>query len=360
MAATAGIREAESAQGPQAVALSDEIASAVDATGVAEAGRRLPQTVAGLLESGGDPLEVADVVTGLIDTMTRRLIELFIAQMGEPPVPWAWLALGSAARREQGICTDQDHALAYDPQERPLEGIDAYFLRLAEFVTSGLEDAGIPRCHADVVAVNQALRRPIEHWVEAFEAWMADPRIEAVRQTAILFDHRRVAGSLNVEPTLHRTISSSPDRAAFVARLKEMAMDARPRRHLRRRRIDLKHDGIMQIVTLARILAVEGDIPETGTIERLRAATARGLLDEDSADGLTAAFQLVWRTRLEHQVAAPGTDPGELVPIATTALGARIDEGLRSIRRAQAVLLREPDRAATIPQDTRSPSLEPA
>ncbi len=356
-------RTAQSHPAQPVVAMLDAIAAATTPASVAQAGRRLPEVVTALAKAGVDPLEVGGVVSGTIDAMTRRLIDLAIAEMGEPPVPWAWLALGSAARREQGIFTDQDHALAYDPQGRPPEELDGYFLRLAEYVTSGLEAAGIPRCNADVVAVNQALRRPLEHWVEAFEAWMADPLIEAVRQTTILFDHRRVAGLLDVERTLRRTISSSPERSAFVGRLREMAMEARPRRRVRLpRRIDVKHDGLMQIVTLARILAVEGDIPETGTIERLRGAASRGLLDEGAADRLAAAFRVMWGARLEHQIAAAAADeaPGDLVSVRTPELRTQLGDAFGSIREAQGALLKEPMLRAMIRRPTRTPSLEPA
>jgi CBS domain-containing protein len=363
MTPTAEIIERNCPQNHPAALLLDAIAAATTPASVAQAGRRLPKAISTLVKTGVDPLEVGGAVSGVIDAMTRRLIDLAFSEQGEPPVPWAWLALGSAARCEQGIGTDQDHALAYDPQGRPPDELDAYFLRLAEYVTSGLESAGIPRCHADVVAVNQALRRPVDHWAEAFQTWMADPRIEAVRQTTILFDHRRVAGPLDVERTLRWIISSSPERPAFVGRLRKMAMDARPPRHLRRpRRIDLKHDGLMQIVTLARILAVEGDIPNTGTIERLRGAVSRGLLDESSAHQLAAAFQVMWRIRLEHQIAAAAAreEPGDLVSVQTPQLRTQLGEALGSIREAQGALLQGSVSPARIRRDTRSASLEPA
>jgi CBS domain-containing protein len=231
-------------------------------------------------------------------------------------VPWAWIALGSAARREQGIFTDQDHALAFDPGEWPLAEIDEYFRLLAESVTSGLEAVGLPRCRADVVATNQALRRPLGHWIEAFGRWMADPRIESVRQTAILFDYRRLAGPLEVERTLGETIASSPDRPAYIERLTRFTTSARSRQHVRlARRIDLKHEGLIQIVGLARALAVLGGILEAGTIERLRLAGERGVLSEGSALRLIEAFRFIWRMRLDSQIAArsAGNEPNERI-----------------------------------------------
>ena len=76
---------------------------------------------------------------------TRRLIDLTIADLGDPPGPWAWLALGSQARHEQALGTDQDHALAFDLGSDAPEDADAYFAQLTERVTDGLEAGGIPR-----------------------------------------------------------------------------------------------------------------------------------------------------------------------------------------------------------------------
>ena len=191
------------------LALRTTIESAEDAATVARAGRDIPNALWAMVEAGVDPVEVSRMVTLVIESMTRRFAELAIDRLGAPPVPWAWLSLGSTARREQGIVTDQDHALAFDPQGRPFEEVDGYFLDLAVAVTSGLEEAGIPRCKAKVVAEERSLRRPLEHWVIAFNDWMDEPRLAAGRQASILFDYRRSAGPLEAERTFAEVIGSS-------------------------------------------------------------------------------------------------------------------------------------------------------
>ncbi len=141
---------------------------------VVAAGRELPQVVLALVDASSEPVSVGRVVALVVDAMTTRLLTLGIERSGEPPVPWAWLALGSAARREQALATDQDHALAYDLQDRNVEDVDPYFAELAEFVTQGLEDAGIPRCKGDAMAANPAMRRSVQGWIDALHGWMRD------------------------------------------------------------------------------------------------------------------------------------------------------------------------------------------
>ena len=291
--------------------LRSRIESATNVPAVAAAGLDLPRTVVDLVNDGADPIDVGRMVTLMIDALTQRFISLAVERLGTPPVPWAWLMLGSAARREQAVITDQDHALAFDLGGEPLEEVDGYFLELARAVTSGLEEAGIPRCHADVVAENRSLRRPLDHWVTAFTEWMDDPGLESGRQASILFDQRRSAGPLEAERTLDPVLASAATRPRFIARLAKQAVDV-PSPPIRRRALalvardsgewafDVKREGLTPIVNLARSYALEAGVAEAGTLHRLSSATARGRIDEQARADLAEAFRLMWRIRLEH------------------------------------------------------------
>lgn len=181
-----------------------------------------------MVEGCLDATEVARIVAATIDLMTTRLVEFAMRLIGPPPVPWAWLALGSSARREQSFLTDQDHAIASDPIGEPLGRLDRYFLGLAQSISAGLEAAGIPRCRADVVAQNRSLRRPVGHWAAAFTGWMDEPRLDARRQASILFDLRRVTGPLVVERALDPVIGLAPRPPLFLRQMAIQAIDTQP------------------------------------------------------------------------------------------------------------------------------------
>jgi signal-transduction protein with cAMP-binding, CBS, and nucleotidyltransferase domain len=57
--------------------------------------------------------------TELCDSMTVRLLDLATEHHGRPPVAFAWLALGSCARGELTLASDQDNALAYEDPDDP-------------------------------------------------------------------------------------------------------------------------------------------------------------------------------------------------------------------------------------------------
>lgn len=327
-----------------ALNLRTTIESAKDAATVAAAGRQLPNAAWALVEAGVDAVEASRILTLLVEAMARRFLDLAIERLGPPPVPWAWLSLGSAARREQGIVTDQDHAIAFEPEGQPLEKVDRYFFDLAVAVTSGLEEAGIPKCKAKVVAEEQSLRRPLEHWVIAFNDWMDDPGLGAGRQASILFDFRRSAGPLDAEASFARVIGSSPDRPRFLRRLAKQAVETPPGR-VDGRALDVKHAGLTPIVNLARSYALESGVTEARTLDRLDLAKNHGRIDEETRAGLSEAFRLCWRIRMQRHAACVGDggvpddiiDPDTLGPLTRVEL----KEAFRLVRRAQRDLRRD-------------------
>jgi CBS domain-containing protein len=334
-------------------ALKSAIERAPDRDAVASAIAELPDVVAALVDSSADPVDVGHVIAFSIDAATRRLLELGIAEHGEPPVPWAWLALGSAARQEQAIRTDQDHALAFDGDA---DAADAALAPLAEFVTAGLEAAGIPRCRGDVMATNQALRLPLEEWVRRFDFWMREQSPKASEQLSIVFDFRRVAGALDAEATLDGALAMAVGRPLFLQQLARRALDLRPPIGFVRGivvehggehpgTVDLKHGGIVIVGNLARAYAIRSGLTAKRTIDRLRASEGAGAIDAETREGLEEAFRFLWEIRLRHHVeprrAGRGpddfVDPKELGGVARQGL----KEAFRIIARAQKALALE-------------------
>ena len=207
---------------------------------VIAAGRELPNVVVALVDSNADPVSVGGVIALVIDALTERFVLLAGRSMGDAPAGFAWLSLGSAARHEQALHTDQDHALAYElPAGATDEDVDGYFADLAEFVTSGLEAVGIPRCTGDAMAVHPAMRRSLEQWTERFRRWMNEPDLDARILSSIGFDFRRVAGPLDAEPRAGRggpggARPPGVRRAARAGRAHAEAADGVPARSRRR------------------------------------------------------------------------------------------------------------------------------
>jgi CBS domain-containing protein len=284
--------------------------------------------------------------------MTRRLLDLAIEELGAPPCDWAWLALGSAARHEQALHTDQDHALVYEPVPGAPDA-DPYFAALAARVTAGLEAAGIPRCAGDAMAVHPKLRRPLSEFVEQLVEWMDRPDPQSIVLSSIGYDFRQVAGPLDAEPALDAAMRGARARPAFVRQMARRALDLRPPTGFLRDlvveakgehagRLDIKHGGITIANNLARVWAVRAGVTQKDTIGRLRAASAADEVDAATAAELVEAFHFLWDVRLHHQASQvdAGDTPDDFVDPATLGSFARsgLKEAFRVLARAQRLL----------------------
>lgn len=330
--------------------LRSQIQQANDVEQVATAGRTIPEAVAALVQGGVDAGHAGKVVSVLIDALTIRLLELGQEALGVAPAPFAWLALGSAGRREQGLVTDQDHALVYADSA---EDHDGYFLRLARFVATGLESAGIPRCQSKVMASEEGWRGTESWWERRMRDWMTKPDRVAAFLTGVAFDVRHVTGDLAVDRLFAIAAEEAGNQPGFLQRLERLALEARPPLgwlgglaphdvNGREGVLDLKTGGILPITELARVHALRAGRFELETPARLRAAATAGALSPDHADALEEAFEFLGDLRLQNQMSewtagrAPSNliDPDSLGPIDRGSL----KQAFRIVRQVQADL----------------------
>ena len=104
-------------------------------------------------------------------TFKHKLLELAEAKLGPPPIPYCFIALGSMARDEQLIVTDQDNALILDDSYHPNKH-GVYFEQLAKFVCDGLANCGYKYCDGGIMASNPTWRMTYSQWQQQFSDWM--------------------------------------------------------------------------------------------------------------------------------------------------------------------------------------------
>jgi CBS domain-containing protein len=320
-------------------AIRRSIGRARDEDELVAAVRHLPKVFVALLDEGLEAPEVSRVLALQSDSATVRLIELAMDRHGPPPVAYAWLALGSVARRELTLASDQDNALAYADAGA---GVDDYFARVASDVNAGLARCGFGADAADVLASNRQWRMSESEWLRTFAECYETPDRSHLVRAAVSFDFRHVVGGLQIVPPLVELVQAAPRHPDFLARLARTATDLRPPLGFRRRlpeHLDIKRGGVVPIANLARFHALANGITISRTLDRLVAVEELGGLDRDLARGLREAFTIVTRVRLQHHAAQieAGTepdnliDPGELPPLARLDL----QEALRAVADAQ-------------------------
>jgi CBS domain-containing protein len=274
----------------------------------------------------------------VVDAMTRRLLELAVAELGAPAADFAWLALGSQARREVVPSSDVDSAIVWF-DDQPEDRIRPQLHAIATRVVEGLEACGLRQDSHGASAANLVFVRSLSSWQHASESFISDPtQNKALLLSSVLVDSRPVWGVHTGTPVAD-TFRIAPHNRGLLRLLARYALSYRPPTGFlrglvvehggeHRGRLDLKHGGMIPIVDLARWAGMAAGVTSAPTVERLRAAGAAGTLAEEDARSLADAFDLIARLRLDHQVEqlradiAPDdyVDPASLSPLTRTHL----------------------------------------
>ncbi|WP_170331218.1 DUF294 nucleotidyltransferase-like domain-containing protein [Ruegeria arenilitoris] len=289
-----------------------QIALANSAVEMAQVTAEIPQLLVQLVAAGNRHEIVTRLITDIADTATRRLLALAEKELGPPPVPYLWLACGSQGRQEQTGVSDQDNCLVLD--DSVTDADMAYFAELAKFVSDGLDTCGYFYCPGDMMATNPRWCQPVRVWRDYFKGWIAKPNPEAQMLASVMFDLRPIGGAFELFSDLQTdTLAAANANSIFVAHMISNSLKHTPplgllrgfatiRSGEHRNTLDLKHNGVVPVVDLARVYSLQGQLTEANTRARLKAAEAAGVLSPAGARDILDAYDLIAETRLEHQV----------------------------------------------------------
>lgn len=299
------------------VHLARDIARATDAEQVAALGGRAPALVSGFVHQGASAAEIGRVLTAIADAITTRLLTLLTADVtaerGEAPARWCWLALGSQARHETGLSSDQDHALLI-ADDAPA-GSDDWFADLAQRMQTALVACGYHPCPGNMMATNPRWRLTESQWRQQFLTWLDTPTSEALFHAGTFFDARPLAGDLGLFASLGDLVARvAPVRPRFLTHLAAHAVQRQPplgflgnfvveRHGGHTTGIDLKAGGSHAIIEMARVRALAAGVREVSTDRRLAALAGVDRLGSAGATELRDAFEFITLVRLRHQAA---------------------------------------------------------
>jgi CBS domain-containing protein len=308
------------------------VGEAAQATSIAELAAitaRIPQLLVQLVASGQRHDGVTRMISDIADVVTRRLLRMAEEKLGPAPARYVWLACGSQGRQEQTGVSDQDNCLICE------DGLSAddmtYFAALASFVSDGLDACGYVYCPGDMMATNPQWCQPVSVWAGYFEGWIASPGKEAQMLASVMFDLRPIGGDESLFADLHaRTLRMAAENSIFTAHMASNALThATPLGLLRglstiragehRDTIDMKLNGVVPVVDLGRMYALQGQLHALNTRARVQAALDAGIISPSGGADLIDAYDLVAQARLVHQASLikHGHAPDNFLPPAT-------------------------------------------
>jgi len=238
----------------------------------------------------------------------QRLLELAQEELGPPPVRFCFVAMGSMARREQLLVTDQDNALILDNNFDPAKH-DAYFAALAKFVCDGLDRCGYPYCTGGVMATNPRWRQPLRVWLQYFTQWIEQPSAQSLLDSNIFFDIEGVYGVIDFAETLRAQIAhKAKGNSRFLASLarnallrtppigffKEFALEADGRHS---RSLNIKRRGTAPLTDLIRVHALAIGSLARNSFDRLDDIEKANILPPGRGPDLRDALEFISMTR---------------------------------------------------------------
>ncbi|HYB23256.1 MAG TPA: putative nucleotidyltransferase substrate binding domain-containing protein [Solirubrobacteraceae bacterium] len=333
------------------IALRHTIMGAADQEVLERAASHLPQLFCLLQGAGVPSRDLGRVLSLQHDALTSRLIDFSLSRNGPAPMQWVWMDLGSAARREFTLASDQDNALAYATPPAGTEvAVDAYFERLGREVNAGLARCGFGVDNNDVLAGNRQWRMSNADWLRTFDECLRVPDESHLIRASVVFDFRMLAGDLTLTAALSERVRAAREHPGFMRLMARtatgypVALGLRGNLAVERHgpaagRLDLKRSAIIPLVNLVRFHALANRITISPTADRIEAVASVGGLEPAFAEALGEAFAVITRLRFAHhaQLIAAGArpdnliDPGALPPIARSELR----EALHTVRRGQ-------------------------
>lgn len=314
------------------------------------------QLVERMLAHGASSTQITHIITLLNDHTVCRVIELAIAEKGDPGVPFTWLCFGSEGRREQTLHTDQDNGILFEARDAAEAAeIRGRLLPLAQHINQGLAQYGFSLCKGNIMAGNPELCLSRAEWARRFAAFIREATPENLLASSIYFDLRVVWGDdQGCEQLRQSILDQVADNRLFQRMMADNALRQKPpvgrfREFVLTRSgndkaatLDLKVQGLTPFVDGARLLALANGISANNTLERLRQLVEKEVIDPLDGGAFEEAYHFIQQTRMQqHQIQTRQNLPysNRVDPDNLNDLDRRIlRESLRQAQRLQSSL----------------------
>ncbi|MEI2263904.1 DUF294 nucleotidyltransferase-like domain-containing protein [Erwinia sp. CGal63] len=245
-------------------------------------------------------------------SFTQRLLALAEAALGPPPVPYCFITLGSMARQEQLLVTDQDNALILD-NRYDASRHEAYFMALTRRVSDGLAACGYSYCTGNIMATNSRWRQPLSVWESYFDEWIDTPSPQTLLDSAIFFDLDAVWGQVKWGEQLNSRIRHKVrHNSRFLACMARNALLRKPPLGFFKNfvmepsgqhtpSIDMKRRGTAPLADLIRVHALAAGSTARNSFDRLQDIMQADILPNGRGQDLRDSMEFISMVRIRHQ-----------------------------------------------------------
>lgn len=262
-------------------------------------------------------IHTLEIVTKLYDRLARHCVKLAVQSLerqgkGTPPVPFAWYEMGSGARGEQFMLTDQDHFLVYsDPLEDDRKNVALYFSLLGDAIVENLEKAGYSKCVGKMMSSEVQWRGSVTDWQQRLRGWALKATNNDILLGYNFLSFRFLMGDASLHNRFVRMVQiqlkSSQTFLYYMAQQEQSKPIPQVNQSFlalfkgrgTREVIDIKKNALFPMHHCLQILGMQKNIITRTPLQLVDDLVQLGELSAGFADEIRHAYEIALKTRIQ-------------------------------------------------------------
>lgn len=261
---------------------------------------KVPAMIRGMISGGVKPENLTRLISSVVDAIAYRAMEIALDEIGHAPCDFAFVALGSEARAEQSLLTDQDNAIVFDDEFADNQDAITYFMELANRVNHLMHRAGIHLCDGEIMANNPKWNKPLSEWKAYFTKWIHKSDPESLLDASIFFDMKLIYGQDKfVEELQKHILTEVKNKAVFFQHMAQIIIQIKMP-SVTADEINIKKI-MLPLTGFARIYSLRCLEYETNTVSRLKLAAKNNQITTAAENDLLQVYDFLMGKRIELQ-----------------------------------------------------------
>jgi CBS domain-containing protein len=298
---------------PEPLTLIEGIREAGDVATLKAIKNRLPRMAEERLESGRTAYDIVVMISLINRDIHRRALELAAEGLGVPPVPYCLYLTGSHGRLENLLIPDQDHGMIIEDSAQNYQ-YDQYFIDLGVRFSAYLDQIGYVYCPGFLMSSNPLWRKSLSEWKQQVHYWFEAQVRELGRYVTVLFDAAAIAGEVDLFKELKEYAFKVLSQHHEVFRILHeeegghrvplglLGRFVTDKGGLHKGQLDVKKSGLIFVVEAIRILSLQHNIGETGTLKRIGKLMEGGFIHANDGEYFESAYQVLLHYALKSQI----------------------------------------------------------
>lgn len=268
-----------------------------------------------LIQDEISTIHTLEIITKFYDRLAKHCVMLAIESLEKQghsaPAPFAWYQMGSGARGEQFMLTDQDHFLVYEdvPADQVAE-TEAYFERLGNEIVVHLEQAGYTRCLGFMMASETQWRGNMTVWQERLRQWALQSTPEQILLGYNFLSFRFLYGESTVNDRFVDMVNGLLQRSSTFIYYMAQQEREKPiptlqqnfltifRGRSKADVIDIKKHALFPLHHCLQILGVSNGIINATPLEIISALQKKKKITKDFAEEIRHAYEISLSIRI--------------------------------------------------------------